>query len=74
MCGSLQLTGALGEQTFGELDARHMYTDAVVSQLAQEMENGRLLRLLAKLSMATERADMDSEWAETGSFCSKRLF
>lgn len=61
-----QLTTALGEHAFAELDARHIYSDAVTAQLAQEMENGRLLRLLAKLSMVTERADMDTHWAETG--------
>ena len=61
-----QLTAALREQAFGELDAQHVYCDAVMGQLAREAENGRLLRLLVRLSMVTERADMDVQWAETG--------
>lgn len=67
-CVYLQLTAAVGEHALAELDARALYTDAVTAQLARETENGRLLRLLAKLSMVTERADADPEWAETGPF------
>ena len=49
-----------------DLDAKHLYLDALTSQLEQELENGRLLRLLIKLSTVTERADTDTQWAETG--------
>ena len=69
MSSGSQLTAALREQAFGELDAQHIYCDAVMGQLARETENGRLLRLLVRLSMVTERADMDPQWAETGEPC-----
>ena len=49
-----------------DLDAKHLYCDALVGQLGKEIENGRLLRLLIKLSTITERADTDTQWAETG--------
>jgi PAB-dependent poly(A)-specific ribonuclease subunit 3 len=65
MCG-LQLTAALRDHCFGELDSQNMVYNALTSQLGKEAENGRLLRLLVKLSTITERADMDMHWAETG--------
>lgn len=62
----MQLTNALRDHAFVDLDAKHLFCDAVVSQLGKEIENGRLLRLLIKLSTITERADTDAQWAETG--------
>lgn len=62
----MQLTNALRDHTFVGLDAKHLYCDALAGQLGKEIENGRLLRLLIKLSTITERADTDVQWAETG--------
>jgi PAB-dependent poly(A)-specific ribonuclease subunit 3 len=46
------------------------------SELAKELENGRLLRLLVKLGFVNERpdGDMDTEWAETGDRYILKLF
>jgi len=62
----VQLTAALRDHSFEELDSQNMVNAALTSQLAKEAENGRLLRLLVKLSTITERADADMHWAETG--------
>lgn len=64
----MQLTNALRDHAFVDLDTKHLYCDAVVNQLGKEIENGRLLRLLIKLTTITERADTDTQWAETGLF------
>jgi len=42
------------------------YADALSAELAKEMENGRLLRLLAKLNAVKDRATLgdDMEWGE----------
>ena len=62
----MQLTNAMRDHTFTVADAKNLYCDALVGQLGKEIENGRLLRLLIKLSTITERADTDTQWAETG--------
>lgn len=51
-----------------ELDSQQLNTDAVTAELAKELQNGRLLRLLVKLSTVTERPEHDSQpqWSETG--------
>lgn len=51
-----------------ELDSQQLYTDAVTAELAKELQNGRLLRLLVKLSTVTERPEHDGQpqWSETG--------
>ena len=45
---------------------RASYSDAVTVHLAQEVENGRLMRLMVKLMSVLERADMEPQWTETG--------
>jgi PAB-dependent poly(A)-specific ribonuclease subunit 3 len=62
------LAAALGERVFMELDSQQLYTDAVSVELAKELQNGRLLRLLVKLSTVTERPEHDGQlqWSETG--------
>ena len=51
-----------------ELDSQQLCTDAVTAELAKELQNGRLLRLLVKLSTVTERPEHDGQpqWSETG--------
>ena len=63
-----QLVGMLGERVVGEVDTQQLHADALVGHLATEAENGRLLRILARLSFICERpdADTDSQWSETG--------
>lgn len=61
---------------FDALEAERAATDRLKSELAKELENGRLLRLLIKLAFVNERpdGDMDSEWAETGDRYILKLF
>lgn len=46
-------------------------SDALVGEVQREAENGRLLRLLMKLSYICERPELngDAQWAETGDRC-----
>ena len=52
----------------GELEGAHLYSEALIAQLAKEAENGRLLRLLTRLSMVVDRpaGEPDAHWSETG--------
>ncbi|GAB4817655.1 hypothetical protein N2152v2_004701 [Parachlorella kessleri] len=70
------LAAALGDRVFDELDAASLYGEALLGELGKECENGRLLRLLAKLSMVTERPELggDTQWAETGDRYIAKLF
>jgi PAB-dependent poly(A)-specific ribonuclease subunit 3 len=58
------------------LEAERAANDRLESELAKELENGRLLRLLIKLGFVNERpdGDMDTEWAETGDRYILKLF
>ena len=62
------LAAALGERVFMELDAQQLYADALTGELGRELENGRLLRVLVRLSTVTERPEHESDpqWSETG--------
>jgi hypothetical protein len=62
------LAAALGERVFMEADSQQLYADALTGELGRELENGRLLRVLVKLSTVTERPEQDSDpqWSETG--------
>lgn len=62
------LASALGEHLFMELDGAQRGMAGITSELNLELQNGRLLRLLVKLSMVTERPENDAhpQWAETG--------
>ena len=53
---------ALADRAFTELDGGGVALDHAVGELAKEVENGRLLRLLAKINFVTERpAEAGSE-------------
>ncbi len=45
-----------------------MQQDALMSQLTQELDNGRLLRLLSRLVMVSEgnQTSIEPNWSETG--------
>lgn len=47
-----------------------------MTELGKEIENGRLLRLAAKLGFVNERPDLlgDTQWADTGDRYLLRLF
>ena len=66
----------LAPAAFDALEAERAATDRLKAELARELENGRLLRLLIKLAFVNERpdGDMGSEWAETGDRYILKLF
>ncbi|KAI8469985.1 MAG: hypothetical protein J3K34DRAFT_377450 [Monoraphidium minutum] len=65
-----------GERMMAEVDALAGFNDHLVSDLAKEMENGRLLRLLIKLGFINERPEGDvmNHWSETGDRYLLKLF
>jgi len=44
-----QLTGLLGDHLWNEMDATRAFSDALHRDLAMELENGRLFRLMVKI-------------------------
>ncbi|TIA94308.1 hypothetical protein E3P81_00253 [Wallemia ichthyophaga] len=58
------------------LDASVSAGDTLTDELAKEVENGRLVRLLCKFGFINERAefDLDSRWSETGDRYIIKLF
>lgn len=70
------LIAALGDRVFSELDASNLSVDTVAQDLQKECENGRLARLLIKLSMVVERSELlgDERWSETGDRYLLKLF
>ena len=45
----------VGARFYQQLDASHRLTERLEDELGREVQNGRLFRLLAKLSSITER-------------------
>ncbi|KAL6781824.1 hypothetical protein ACKKBF_B09570 [Auxenochlorella protothecoides x Auxenochlorella symbiontica] len=70
------LAGALATHTLGALSSAAARGDAMRAELAKECENGRLLRLLARLGTVAGRPSLggDTEWAETGDRYMLKLF
>ncbi|GIY22410.1 PAN2-PAN3 deadenylation complex subunit pan3 [Caerostris extrusa] len=66
----------IGARFYTQLDAAQMRSDVTENELAKEVQNGRLFRLLIKLGTITERAEfnMDQSWAETGDRYLLKLF
>ncbi|KAI8984039.1 kinase-like domain-containing protein [Mycotypha africana] len=59
-----------------EIDNNQFYNDELEYHLSRELENGRLVRLLAKMGFINERPefDMDPSWSETGDRYLIKLF
>ncbi|XP_067663719.1 PAN2-PAN3 deadenylation complex subunit pan3-like [Haliotis asinina] len=66
----------IGARFFTQLDAAQLRTDVLENELAKEVENGRLFRLLVKLGAINERPEfnMDPSWSETGDRYILKLF
>ncbi|XP_035680907.1 PAN2-PAN3 deadenylation complex subunit pan3-like [Branchiostoma floridae] len=66
----------IGARFYTQLDAAHMRCDVIESELAKEVENGRLFRLLCKLGIINDRPGLglDSDWSETGDRYLLKLF
>ncbi|XP_053268690.1 PAN2-PAN3 deadenylation complex subunit PAN3 isoform X1 [Pleuronectes platessa] len=58
----------IGARFYTQLDASQMRNDVIEEDLAKEVQNGRLFRLLAKLGTINERPEFqkDPSWSETG--------
>ncbi|KAF2138147.1 uncharacterized protein K452DRAFT_301508 [Aplosporella prunicola CBS 121167] len=58
------------------LDNTFHAEDTLTSNLGRELENGRLVRLMAKLNFITERPEFDNnpQWSETGERYYLKLF
>lgn len=72
----VDLMPMIGARYYTQLDAVQLHGDCLENELAKEMENGRLFRLLVKLGSINERPDlnMDPTWSETGDRYMLKLF
>nr|XP_014090375.2 PAN2-PAN3 deadenylation complex subunit PAN3 isoform X1 [Bactrocera oleae]XP_014090377.2 PAN2-PAN3 deadenylation complex subunit PAN3 isoform X1 [Bactrocera oleae]XP_036219816.1 PAN2-PAN3 deadenylation complex subunit PAN3 isoform X1 [Bactrocera oleae]XP_036219817.1 PAN2-PAN3 deadenylation complex subunit PAN3 isoform X1 [Bactrocera oleae] len=66
----------IGARFYTQMDALQSLCDMQEDELAKEMENGRLYRILVKLNCINERPDfnMDCTWSETGDRYMLKLF
>ncbi|XP_041735995.1 PAN2-PAN3 deadenylation complex subunit pan3-like isoform X2 [Coregonus clupeaformis] len=66
----------IGARFYTQLDASQMRNDVIEEDLAKEVQNGRLFRLLAKLGTINERPEFqkDHTWSETGDRYLLKLF
>ncbi|KAF7213893.1 PAN2-PAN3 deadenylation complex subunit PAN3 isoform X1 [Nothobranchius furzeri] len=66
----------IGARFYTQLDASQMRNDVIEEDLAKEVQNGRLFRLLTKLGTINERPEFqkDPAWSETGDRYLLKLF
>lgn len=66
----------IGARFYTQVEALEKRADVFEDQLAREIDNGRLLRILVKLGVVNERPElnMDSSWSETGDRYMLKLF
>ncbi|CAB3992243.1 PAB-dependent poly(A)-specific ribonuclease subunit PAN3-like [Paramuricea clavata] len=66
----------IGARFYTQLDATQVRCDVLQGELAKEMENSRLFRLLCKMGGINERPEynMDPSWSETGDRYLIKLF
>jgi len=66
----------IGARFYSQLDAAQLRNDNLENELAKEVENGRVMRLLTKLGVINERPEfhMDPAWSETGDRYMLKLF
>lgn len=66
----------IGARFYTQLDAAQLRSDVLKNELAKELENGRLFKLLVKLATINERPELNMEptWAETGDRYMLKLF
>jgi PAB-dependent poly(A)-specific ribonuclease subunit 3 len=66
----------IGARFYSQLEATHLRNDILEQALSQEVENGRLFKLLCKLGTINERPEysMDVSWSETGDRYMLKLF
>ncbi|XP_067004474.1 PAN2-PAN3 deadenylation complex subunit PAN3 isoform X2 [Anabrus simplex] len=66
----------IGARFYTQLDAVQIRADILENEVAKELENGRLFRLLVKLCTINERPELnlDHTWSETGDRYMLKLF
>lgn len=66
----------IGARFYTQLDTAQVQLDILENELAKELENGRLFKLLVKLATVNERPELNMEptWAETGDRYMLKLF
>lgn len=66
----------IGARFYTQLDAAQLRSDVLENEIAKELENGRLFKLLVKLATINERPELNMEptWAETGDRYMLKLF
>ncbi|XP_046391293.1 PAN2-PAN3 deadenylation complex subunit PAN3 [Ischnura elegans] len=66
----------IGARFYTQLDVLALRADTLEEEVAKEMENGRLCRLLVKLGAINERPELnlDGSWSETGDRYMLKLF
>lgn len=66
----------IGARFYTQLDAAQLRSDRLENEVAKELENGRLFKLLVKLATINERPELNMEptWAETGDRYMLKLF
>ncbi|KAG8838996.1 PAB-dependent poly(A)-specific ribonuclease subunit 3 [Serendipita sp. 400] len=71
-----QIFDFIGGRLLDEMDSIQLRSDSLESQLACELENGRLVRLLSKFGFINERPEFahDFRWSETGDKYIVKLF
>ncbi|XP_026743505.1 PAN2-PAN3 deadenylation complex subunit PAN3 [Trichoplusia ni] len=66
----------IGARFYTQVEALERRADVFEDQLAREIDNGRLLRILIKLGVVNERPELnlDASWSETGDRYMLKLF
>lgn len=66
----------IGPRVLHELNSSQYYTDTLEANLGQELENGRLVKLMSKLNFINERPEFekDPRWQEAGDRYMIKLF
>ncbi|XP_074649984.1 PAN2-PAN3 deadenylation complex subunit pan3-like [Tubulanus polymorphus] len=66
----------IGARFYTQLEAAQIRNDLLENELAKEIENSRLCRLITKLGIINERQEfnMDPSWSETGDRYMLKLF
>ncbi|XP_064076604.1 PAN2-PAN3 deadenylation complex subunit PAN3 isoform X8 [Vanessa tameamea] len=66
----------IGARFYTQVEALERRADAFEEQLAREIDNGRLLRILIKMGVVNERPELnlDASWSETGDRYMLKLF
>lgn len=66
----------IGARFYTQLDSAQLRSDVIENELAKEVENSRIFRLLCKLGAVNERPEynLDPQWSETGDRYMLKLF